>query len=103
MKEKLYNLCDKRSIFVDSDESEEFVKYANQNGVHPSGGIMLSPEDENNPIPGKHSQCFYLDNPVSKEEALVIAEHHHLKGEVERFINAGYTPFDALAEWDLNG
>lgn len=99
MKEKLYNLCDKRSIFVDSDESKEFVKYANQNGVHPSGGI--SPEDENNPVPG--SQCFYLDNPVSKEEAFVIAEHHHLKGEVERFINAGYTPFDALAEWDLNG
>ena len=101
MKEKLYNLCDKRSIFVDSDESEEFVNYANQNGVYPSGGI--SSEDENNPIPSKHSQCFYLDNPVSKEEALIIAEHHHLKGEVERLINAGFTPFDALAEWDLNG
>ena len=102
MKEKLYNLCDERKIFIPSYELSEFINYANSNGVNPSGGIAFDALDPHNPMPGTDCQLMYLDDPITKEEALVIAEHYHLKGEVERFINAGYTPFDALAEWDLN-
>lgn len=91
MKELLYNLCDNRSVFVPIDKVEEFITFTNQHNIYPEGGIRSETE-----------LCFYLNHPITKEEALIIADKHRLKGVVEEDINSGISPFDALSKWNIN-
>ena len=38
---------------------------------------------------------------VTKEEALAIARKHNLEAEVKEAMASGYSPEEALEEWDL--
>lgn len=38
---------------------------------------------------------------MTTEQALKIAEKEHLEIEVQELIDAGYSPEEALYEWDL--
>lgn len=97
----LCSLCDDRKVFIPLIASESFVAYAHKNGVSPAGGIEYLADEKNNPMPGVTCKCFYLDNPITKAEALVIADYHHLRAEIEHYMSKGYSPFEALREFDL--
>jgi hypothetical protein len=44
---------------------------------------------------------LFRSSGITKEEALEIARRHHLETEVAETMKYGYSPEEALEEWDL--
>lgn len=91
MKTLLYILCLDRSISIPQGYTTQFLETCKNANVHPSNGAY------------KNGQVTYdLPNPITHEEAMVIAGRHNLLGEYQYCIDTLHmTPFEALAEWDL--
>lgn len=101
MQNSIYELCDRRGVFIPCSVEDEFEQECEKLDIHPCGGIWFAANDPNTPIPNTECRNFHLDKAITLAEAKVIADHHGLLGEFEYEISKGATPFEALAEWDL--
>lgn len=97
---ELFELCHKRQCWVNLAHIAQFNAQAQELGILPNGGIMMQEGQEGNPL-ATASQCFYLNKPLTLEEASYIATFKERKGVFDYLMSKGYSPFRALAELDL--
>lgn len=101
MNDLIFELCDKRRVYIEQDKAQDFVAECNVFGVSPQGGAAFLPQDAANPMPGKLVQTFYLEQAITEAEGRIIAQHYGLLGEYNRELSLGKDPFSALVEWDM--
>lgn len=101
MNDLIFQLCDKRRVYIEQDQSEDFVAECNVFGINPQGGAAFLPNDPANPQPGKSIQTFYLEQAITEAEGRIIAQHYGLLGEYNIELEKGKDPFTALVEWDI--
>ena len=98
--QEIYNLCEKREVFVPLARIVIFEAECQEKGIIPRGCIILEQGHVQNPldVPSKQYRLF---NAITLEEARVIADFKNLVGSFDYWISHGKSPWDALGKIGL--
>lgn len=98
--QEIYNLCEKREVFVPLSRIVIFEAECQEKGIIPRGCIILEEGNILNPLK-ESSRQYRLFNTITLEEARVIADFKNLVGSFDYWISHGKTPWDALGKLGL--